>query len=528
MKRLFAAVVLLAALGVLMKLAVKDARGPSAPPTTADEPADAPDLNAEVLARHPADRALVARVLDRYHQTARTIERSDGLRGLVLLDRLDLEAIHLYEKYPNDFHRLRDSLTDDAAADLLLHWKEYFGWKRADDADRGVLIAEIARLTPAQRRLASRYPNALPLILADPEGVTELIRRWSADPDVLRDALVVLDFISLEHGSADLRAALRTFDQHGTLAVDAFRLQGLDGFALVGLYGTTLEVLGDALPLDQALILLRVNGEYADELLRTHRPEALAAHLRHVAGAGLVREVGGSPKALRLMVEYGERGERALAQAGPDAADVAYDEYADPALRAQAVEALAEHGKAALAMLDKYAADPDFRDVLKSYGAAAIPPIAQTDLAPAALAALRAKKDRSYAESASLALLFLSGDNGQATIRRMKKEGLDRVAELNASDVQFNQLLPLYDLIHLGGVLTRGAVADRRRDDLGAGRRLLRGGRRAEPAGDPAGRGGRLGSGPLGIEGRRAPGGEDGRPRPGRRVGAGGGTGAGA
>ena len=213
--------------------------------------------------------------------------------------------------------------TDDSAADLLLHWREYFGLKRADDTDRGILIAEVARLSPAQRRAAARYPNALPMILAEPAGMTDLIRNWSSDPEGLRDALVVLDFVSLEHGATDLRTALRTLDEHGTIALDAFRLQGLDGFALVGLYGAALDALGDAMPLEQALIVLRVNASYADEFLRTGTPEALAARLRHVQAAGLVEAVGGSPNALRLAVESGEPGERALAQAGPDAADVA-------------------------------------------------------------------------------------------------------------------------------------------------------------------------------------------------------------
>ena len=88
-------------------------------------------------------------------------------------------------------------MNDDAAAEIVLHWREYFGMKRAAEADRGVLIAEIAKLSPAQRRAGARYPNALPLILAAPVGVTELIDLLAQYPDELRDALVALDFISL-------------------------------------------------------------------------------------------------------------------------------------------------------------------------------------------------------------------------------------------------------------------------------------------------------------------------------------------
>lgn len=460
MKRTFAAVALLAALGILLKLGLKPV-----PPRSAEHRAETavarpaePDPEAELRARYPepADRRLVERTLARYRQNAVAMERTDGLRGLVLLDRLDLEALFLYEQRPAEFRRLRETLTDDAAADLLLHWREYFGLKRADDTDRGLLIAEIARLTPAQRRAAARYPSALPLILAEPTGVTDLIERAADTPRELADALAVLDFISLEPGAADLRAALRAFDDCGPVALDAFRLQGLDGFALVLLYGPVLDALGDALPLDDALILLRVNADYVDELLRAHEPETVAQHLRHVAARGLVPAVGGSPSALRLAVEHGARGERALSQAGADAADVVYGDYADATLRNQAVESLAEHGPMALAMLDKYATDPEFRDVLRTWGAAAIPPIARADAGPETLAALRAKPRRTFTESLALSVLFLSGDNGQATIRLIRQDGLDRVSSLESGDVAFYQFLPLYDLLHLGNLLRRG------------------------------------------------------------------------
>jgi hypothetical protein len=460
MKRTFAVVALLAALGVLLKLAVKEGPTPLADRPTAEVASDrpAPDPDAALAAGYadPAQRALVERVVKTYGHNARAIARSDGLRGLTLLDKLGLEAVFLYEKYPKEFRKLRDSLSDDAAADLLLHWREYFALKRHDDADRNVLIAEVARLAPAQRRAAARYPNALPLILAEPAGVTDLIRRWEGDPDELRDALVALDFISLEPGAADLRAALRILDAHGPTAVEAFRLQGPEGLALVGLYGPVLDALAGALPLESALILLKVNTGYVDELLQTRRPEVVAGYLKRVAAAGLVEAVGGSPNALRLAVEYGDRGERALAQAGPDAADVVFEEYTDATLRNQAVAALAEHGPMALAMLAKYAADPDFRDILRAHGPPIIPPIARADAGPETLAALRAKSGKSFTETLARGVLALSGDNGQATIRTIKADGLERVAELDSSELQFYQFLPLYDLVHLGRVVGKG------------------------------------------------------------------------
>ena len=398
----------------------------------------------------------MARVADRFRQTALAIERSDGIRGLRLLDRLDLEAVYLYEKHPKEFRRLREVLDDAAAADLVLHWREYFGLKRADDTDRSVLVAELARLTPLQRRLASRYPSALPLFLADPAGVTELIESFAGDDASLADSLVIVSLISLEHGAADLRAALRTIENHRTLALDAFRQFGPEGFALVQLYGPVLEAVGTALPLEQSLVVLRVNSDYVDELLRTHSPETVASHISHASSLGLVSAVGGNSHALRLAVEFGEPGQRALAKAGPDAAEVVFADFADPTLRNQAVAALGEYGPMALVILDKYSSDPDFREILRTKGPSVIPPIAQADTGPEALALLQSKDRRTLGESLAKLALMASGDNGQAVIRTIQKDGLERVASLNSSQVQMTQFLPLYDVLHLGNVLRQG------------------------------------------------------------------------
>jgi len=457
MKRTLAAIALLTALCVLFKLTVKERSltGPEVRITEVIAATEA-DPEATLVAQYPAQADLVRRVYGEYRQNALAIERTDGLRGLTLLDKLGVEAIYLYERHPNDFRRLRDSLSDAAAADVLLHWREYFSLKHADDADRRVLIGEVARLTPAQRRLAAKYPNILPLLLTEPEGVASLVDRWTGEPSDLTDALALLGFISLEPGAADLRAALRTLDTQGPLALAAFRVQGLDGFAIASLYGPVLQELGQAMPLDKSLILLRVNSDYIDELLRTHRPETIAGHLRHVDAARLVEAVGGSPNALRLVVEHGPLGERALTLAGADAADVVYEDFNDAAMRNQAVAALAEHGKMALAMLDKYATDADFREILLRYGAGVIPPIAAVDANPETLSLLRSKSNLSWKEWMAKGVLALTGDNGQATIALIKKDGLERAAALNSTQVEFYQFLPLYDLIHLGAVMSRG------------------------------------------------------------------------
>src|SRR4051812_45448429 len=220
MKRTFALVVLLAALGVLCKLAFRPFSTGPRPGSTAiaeERRTEAParsevDARAELeglfTTASAEDRAMIARVGDRFRQNAVLVAKTDGLRGLRLLDRLDLEAVFLYEKHPKEFRRLRDLLTDAAAADVLIHWREYFGFKRADDTDRAILINELAALSPRQRRLAGRFPAALPLILAEPAGMSELVDSYGSDESALGEALTVLSLISLENGAADIRAGL--------------------------------------------------------------------------------------------------------------------------------------------------------------------------------------------------------------------------------------------------------------------------------------------------------------------------------
>ena len=130
----------------------------------------------------PRIARLVAR-LARSVRPERRCDRADRRPPRArLLDRLDLEAVFLYEKHPNEFRRLRDALSDDAAADVLLHWREYFGLKRADDTDRAILIAELAALSPPQRGLAaplSRRPAPDP---GRARGdVAELIESYGSD-----------------------------------------------------------------------------------------------------------------------------------------------------------------------------------------------------------------------------------------------------------------------------------------------------------------------------------------------------------
>ena len=118
MKRSLAVAVLLAALAVLFKLALKPAgtTDESSPGQLASNVATKDsgktltadsDPRSLLVAKYQTartdDRDLVSRVAERFGRNAVTIEQTDGLRGLKLLDRLDIEAILLYRNTPANF-----------------------------------------------------------------------------------------------------------------------------------------------------------------------------------------------------------------------------------------------------------------------------------------------------------------------------------------------------------------------------------------------------------------------------------------
>ncbi|MFM7315959.1 MAG: hypothetical protein ACKO5E_03330 [bacterium] len=399
---------------------------------------------------------LIRRVLEKYAQTAVNLEKTDGLRGLKLLDTLDLEAVYLYENHPREFRRLCELVDDQAAARILLTWREYLGLKRADDGDRAVWISELERLTPSQRALVQKSPEILPLMMSDPEALSELADVFANSETELRDAFIALQVVSLREGPGSLNKSIQILLKHPKWVVEAFRKRGPEGLLLAGLFGDVIEHLNASDLLDDVLITLHVSALDAQEYLETHSPESLAGHLRHLSAVGLLSKMADHPNALKLTLEFGSAGEAAIKKAGADSAEVVYSDYSDRTLRSKAVDALAEHGVQAAVVLEKYASDSEFREILRKYGSSIIRPISQTDLSPEMVARLREQTSRTTFESLALGVMSLSGESGQATIHMIHDDGLERVAALQKSDLSAVEFLPLYDLTHLGNILRKG------------------------------------------------------------------------
>ncbi len=147
--------------------------------------------------------------------------------------------------------------------------------------------------------------------------------------------------------------------------------------------------------------------------------------------------------------------------------------------------ALAAHGSMALAMLDKYAPDPDFREILHAHGAAIIPAdrpgrhgAGGRRLAPG----YPDGRLPSHSPWPPCSPPARTAKPRSGRSRTMASTG--RPAERDSDPV-----LPVPPSVRRdpsGQRAAPGPFADLERDDLGADRRLFRGGRRLEPGGHPA------------------------------------------
>ena len=457
-KRFLALTFMLLGISVMLKLA-KAPRPPATLPEVRESIDSYNNAKADLLYRYnsnPADNDLVKRVVGKFAQTAVNLEKTDGLRGLKLLDTLELEAVYLYENHPREFRRLCELVDEHAAAKILLTWRDYLALKRADDGDRAIWIAELERLTPSQRLVVEKTPELLPVMMSNPDALMELVEVLSGSETDLKDAFVALQVVSLREGSGSLNKSIQNLIKHPRWSLEAFRRRGPEGFLLMGLFGDVIENLGAENLLDDALIALHVGAIDAQEYLESHSPESLASHLRHLSATGLITRVANHPNALKLSLEFGNPGEKALKAAGADAAEVVYTDYSDRILRNKAVEALAEHGIPAAIVLEKYASDSQFREILRQHGSAIILPIAQTDVNPEVVAKLRQQTSRTTFESLAMNVMSLSGESGQATIKMIHDDGLERVASIQKTNLSAVEFLPLYDLTHLANIMRKG------------------------------------------------------------------------
>jgi hypothetical protein len=461
MKRIVAVTVLFGALAVAAKLALKPApaRSPSAPSAaalvavsnTASHTQSARGADGELLARFPGAREFVAQQLATFGHNARRIAASDGLGGLRLLGSLGDAAVCLYEEQPEEFRRLSVvAATGPGAVALLAAWGEYFDPRRSDAQATTLLAAALSKLPPRARRVAEQTPEALPFLLLEPRRTADTLERHGPS------ALEPLAFVDLSDGGESLRRALVLMERHGKLAMAACEEAGPAGLLLVGAYGPLLAELEPELGLSQSLAAVAVGADDLDELLATHRTRSLAHAMIHLNDRGLLADAASQRYAVRLAVEFADEGEQVLQSAGPHAAKLIYGRYPDGPLRNAVVRAIAQAGPAAAVAAEKCADSDGFRRIVERDGAAAVVAVAAAVSAEENRAFLAEKSDRTWSEAFALAALRLAGDSGEQTINLVARDGINRVRFLAEPSLEYYQLLPLYDLTHLGGVMFQG------------------------------------------------------------------------
>ena len=274
-------------------------------------------------------------------------------------------------------------------------------------------------------------------------------------------ALEPLAFVDLSDRGESLRRALGVLDRHGKLAIAATDELGPAGFLLVERFGPLIAELEPELGIRDSLTVVASALDDLDELVPTHRTTSLAETILHLQNRGLLVTTAGTRYGLRLAVEFGRDGERVLETVGPAAAGVIYRRYCEGKQRNAVVQAIAQGGVSAAVAAEKFASSDKFRRIVERDGTPAILAVAAACSAEESREFLAAKSNRTWSEGLALAALRLAGDTGDKTIRTIDRDGIDRVQALAGTEIEFYQLLPLYDLSHLSGVLVQGYAPTR-------------------------------------------------------------------
>jgi hypothetical protein len=201
-------------------------------------------------------------------------------------------------------------------------------------------------------------------------------------------------------------------------------------------YGGLIESIHHDLGLARSLMIVAAAYEDLDELSERHRTRTIADLILHLNDRGLLDVVAGTPNGLRLAIEFGSDGERALEVVGPGCVEIIYGQYAEGRCRNSAVQAISKGGLPAAVAAKKHGESAEFQKIVARDGPAAILAVAAACSAEDARQFLAAKPKRTWTESLALTALRLAGDSGDKTIRMIERDGLDRVEHLSNSSLQ--------------------------------------------------------------------------------------------
>jgi hypothetical protein len=317
---------------------------------------------------------LPAPAADTREPSAAEVAEAYGPDGVHALDTFGAEAVFLWKNDRPAFAALADFCREHPK-----HMSVVAAWKRAlpDWAHSGQLLPfldQVRRLPERRLRVAAHVPAALPLLLADNLPVTQDMlerhgaRAWrllmlvnhQAFPEhlerlaqVVRDDESILD-VSERFGPA---LALLFVPPHGD--------RGRRHLPAV------VRHAWHTMPPQEAAAFLSTNYRAAVDLLDEGRSVAdiNAAIDRLRALPELVREMAlDHTGTLRLLAEeYRGRnpGVLALERCGPEAADLLYGSYAEPALRRPALVVLAGLGLQGLDVLEQFRKHGPFFELLR-------------------------------------------------------------------------------------------------------------------------------------------------------------------
>ncbi len=410
------------------------------------------------------DDSSLVQLADQYGNTAVNVARQHGQAGAEVILAWGAQGVAVMREQPDTFDKLAARLSGPTAATCLVHLHRHFQ-ELASGAGLPGFLDRVESLPSPLKALARKYPAMLPFLVLAPEEAHAALQ---AEPDL---CLACFPAVDLRPGPAALRRVARMIVEHGPRARDWVQARGLDGLLLADSFPCYLQ-RPPPMELPVFLEILSQNQDDVAALVQAGRQEEIWPAL-----AILVREDGLLPEqpagedapprgswltlacddehTLRFLLDYGTDGVRVLKQVWPDTyatgvtlPGLLYEGYrheGDPAeLRAHAWQSLLDNPWGArqsfqmlLLMASRPGQDP-----------ATIHPRCQQ------FRQLLGRLDHRVV--AYLAEAEAAGSLTATRYARLMERGLDELQAWSAPPSMMVEMLPLYDVVHLGWVLAKG------------------------------------------------------------------------
>ncbi len=410
------------------------------------------------------DAASRAQLAEQYGNTAVNVARQHGQAGAEVILALGAQGVAVMREQPDTFAKIAARLSGPTAATCLVHLHRHFQ-ELAASGGLPRFLDRVEALPPPIKSLARKYPAMLPFLVMAPEVTHAALQ---AEPDL---CLACFPTVDLRSGPEALGRVARMIVERGPRARRWVQARGLDGLLLADSFPCYLDhtppmelpVFLEILSQNQDDVAALVQADRQEELwpaleilAREDRllPEQPAAEDAPPRGSWLTLACD-DEHTLQYLLDYGTDGVRVLKQVWPDTyatgvtlPGLLYEGYRrkdDPAeLLAHAWQSLLDN---------PWGARQSFQMLLLMASRPGQDPLT---IHPRAHQFRQLLGRLDHRVVAYLAEAESAGNLTAARYARLTERGLDELQAWSAPPSMIVEMLPLYDVVHLGWVLAQG------------------------------------------------------------------------